>query len=596
MLNGSVSPRSLGRPFVTPPGSSAWVERRATVENWIGRIGLPLYLVLLLIAALRLDWRAGASMSLMAAWVARFAPLGMLAVLALRRRRRRSKRYLYMIAPAVVGSSLLAAIVLKVEGPSWSHPGAFELLSAFLLCAFGAWLGASWLRGWVARFLIIPKLIVGALLLPVAAGSFVYLALESEPLELNSPTLTSDTRRRLYRILGSRNPKRLEPGATATLRLANNDINALLAWGASTTGDAHRAQVDLTGDNPAIMISTISPLPRGDAKYVNLVARGVVRVTDGQLHLDVRQLRVGSQEVPPFFLGAFSPLVAALANRSQDLRPFLGPVQVLRMNASGLSVTYGRAELPSGMIASLFEGDDSLKELQRAVSAHASHLLESPARLSAADRKFGASLESAFRYARERSKGQSAAVENQAAIFALGILLGHSRVEQLVGPVLGDADRREAASFRDATLRQRTDWTKHFFVSAAVTVLSRQGIGDGAGMLKEELDADGGSGFSFGDLLADRSGTTFAMAATRDEASARAMQDRLAQGYRVDDFVPAAADLPEGLTDAQLSARFGGVGGAGFRRVTDEIERRLAGCAAYRGRVRPLMAGYRPSS
>jgi len=108
-------------------------------------------------------------------------------------------------------------------------------------------------------------------------------------------------------------------------------------------------------------------------------------------------------------------------------------------------------------------------------------------------------------------------------------------------------------------------------------------VSDAAGLLKEELDADiGGSGFSFADLLADRAGTTFADWATRDEATARAMQDRLASGFRVEEFFPPAADLPEGIPDAELQSRYGGVGGEDYRHLIEEIERRIAACAAYR--------------
>jgi hypothetical protein len=81
--------------------------------------------------------------------------------------------------------------------------------------------------------------------------------------------------------------------------------------------------------------------------------------------------------------------------------------------------------------------------------------------------------------------------------------------------------------------------------------------------------------------MADRAGTTFAHVATRDEASARAIQERLEGGFKVDDFFPPAADLPEDLTDAEFHARFGGVGGAGYNRLAAEIERRLGRCAAY---------------
>ena len=132
------------------------------------------------------------------------------------------------------------------------------------------------------------------------------------------------------------------------------------------------------------------------------------------------------------------------------------------------------------------------------------------------------------------------------------------------------------------TLRSRGDWARHFTVSGALTVLSAVAPSDAAGLLKEELDADGGSGFSFADLLADRAGTSFADLATRDDASALRLQERLRGGFRVDDFFPPPAGLPEGIPDAELQARYGGVGGPLYRQQADEIERRLAACPAYR--------------
>ena len=147
---------------------------------------------------------------------------------------------------------------------------------------------------------------------------------------------------------------------------------------------------------------------------------------------------------------------------------------------------------------------------------------------------------------------------------------------------MDERDWRRAAPLARTTLRGRDDWTQHFFVSAALTVLSAQAPSDAIGLFKEELDAGGGSGFSFGDLMADRAGTTFALLATQDDAAARSLQTRLAVGFRVDDFFPEAADLPENIQAAELEGRYGGVGGRLFRQYAAEVERRLWSCPAYR--------------
>ena len=125
-------------------------------------------------------------------------------------------------------------------------------------------------------------------------------------------------------------------------------------------------------------------------------------------------------------------------------------------------------------------------------------------------------------------------------------------------------------------LRGRRDWTRHFWVSAALVLLSNEATSDRIGLLKEQLDSqDGGSGFSFADMLANAAGTRFAIAAIRDQSSARAMQARLARGFDLDAFFPPADGLPENIPAAEFQKRYGGVSGPRYQAIVDEINRRL---------------------
>jgi hypothetical protein len=177
---------------------------------------------------------------------------------------------------------------------------------------------------------------------------------------------------------------------------------------------------------------------------------------------------------------------------------------------------------------------------------------------------------------------QTAADHNRAAILALGVALGHERLAGLIG-LAGDAAlMRDAAALREGTtLRGRSDWARHYALSAALAVLENPFVSEAAGLMKEQLDAlTRGSGFSFADLAADRAGVRFAAAATRSDAAARSMQARLAGGFDVGDFFPAVKDLPEDLTVEEFRRRFVGVGAAHYRAAIAEIDARLDRCAA----------------
>jgi hypothetical protein len=221
-----------------------------------------------------------------------------------------------------------------------------------------------------------------------------------------------------------------------------------------------------------------------------------------------------------------------------------------------------------------------MEDLEPATSAHVANLIalaEQNPKL-----EFAQCLEAAFAEAKKRSTDGGAVQENRAAILALGYLLGHSKIGTFVGAGLPAPSNEARQTLRPVTLRNRRDWTQHFFVSAALQVLSNALASMDVGLLKEELDADGGSGFSFGDLLADRAGTMLAVRATESETAAKAMQDRLAAGFALSDFMPEGADLPEGLSDQEFKNRFGGVGGEGYKRLLTEIDRRIDDCPAYK--------------
>ncbi|MEA3224541.1 MAG: hypothetical protein U9Q07_01220, partial [Planctomycetota bacterium] len=271
-------------------------------------------------------------------------------------------------------------------------------------------------------------------------------------------------------------------------------------------------------------------------------------------------------------------------NQHKLSKPFVDAIRAVSIDRDSIAITYGRVDLPPGFREDLFGPATASEEVLASTRAQMNNLIAVIGRSPDTQPSFGMCFETVFILARERSVDRDPVTENRAGIFALGILLGHRRIEEFLGPVSPNGNNRATRrAFRRVTLRGRSDWTKHFCVSAAIAILSDEVVSDAAGLLKEELDADiGGSGFSFADLLADRAGTVFAVRATQDKISAHAMQVRLSRGFLVDEFFPPAADLPEGIPDAELQSRYGGVGGQAYNRLIDEMEQRIDSCAAYR--------------
>ncbi len=569
--------------------------------TWVGRLGLPAYLIFLVYRALHGDGlepvplpsvaQLGASAAVLklirevivrgALEMARYAPLGILAALAMPRREGLITRTLNMALPAVVVSFAAAMIVGLAEGgPPWTLPGLFELIVPGLGVLFGVWVGMTLTRGLFATVFFLPKLAVLAFLLALVGGILAWRCLEPAPLSFEPAPVTSDEKRRLYEMLRNKKPTRLAEGQTAELRFTPRDLDLLMAWGASVAGDGHKGRVEI-GPQQASFSSSMR-VPRLD-RYLNVVAKGRVLIRDGRLDLSGDELQVGKVRVPYLALAPLTYLVERALNGDRRARPLLKPVRLLSMEDGTLHLVYGRAKLPKGLVADLFHGEGTGAEDAESLRAQLDQMKETAALLPPpGEGRFAAAVQLAFAFARGRSGEDGAVRENRAAILALGLVLGTDRLETFTGGVTAGVDMDAlTGAYKHSTMRQRRDWTKHFTVSAALTVLSLDRASDAVGLFKEELDADGGSGFSFGDLLADRAGTTFANRATRDEESARALQARLAKGFRLDDYFPSAEDLPENIQDAELQSRYGGVGGTEYNRIVAEIERRIAALPAY---------------
>jgi hypothetical protein len=454
-------------------------------------------------------------------------------------------------------------------------PDNLDLIFPIVGYVLGIWIGSRWLRGTRARFLLVPQLALVLVIVAVGVTGLVLLVVEDEPLAIEAARVTSVEKRRLVELVRSRQEGDLNGVAIRSLRLEEKDVDLILAWGLSLGSEGRKANARLRDSEGALSVSVEMPGIRRDASYLNLQAEAQCDVAAGKLRFRFQKLQMGRVNLPRFVLSSLSPLAVSIVERDPNLGRILASVESMRIVPGALELVYREGTFRE--VAALLERLGARDSVLASTEIQITHLLSRRDRFPEGEERLGALVEAAFELAQERSPVGSPSNENRAAIYALGVLVGHHRVADLVGLTFDDDT---ASGMGSITLRGRKDWPRHFFVSAALAQISAESVSDAVGLLKEELDAgEGGSGFSFSDLLADRAGTLFSMAATRDDQAALAMQARLRRGFDVDDFFPPAADLPEGVDDEELQAQYGGVGGARYRQFEQEIERRLAVCA-----------------
>jgi hypothetical protein len=141
-----------------------------------------------------------------------------------------------------------------------------------------------------------------------------------------------------------------------------------------------------------------------------------------------------------------------------------------------------------------------------------------------------------------------------------------------------EARKRRVAVLGSPTLHGRHDLAQHFSVSAALTAALGAQAAESAGLLKEMLDARGGSGFSFADLSADFAGIAFARRLLDKPSRLAEVEKR----FRIGDYAISPRGLPEGLNAEQFEKQYGSIKDNRFLRLQADIRKRIDGLPGYR--------------
>ena len=190
-------------------------------------------------------------------------------------------------------------------------------------------------------------------------------------------------------------------------------------------------------------------------------------------------------------------------------------------------------------------------------------------------------LSTAFSIAQQRSlMGNDPIEENKAALLALASFLGSSHFNSVVGAIDEETLRICTTSNSHVVLADRIDLRLHFIYSAALKVISNSGLSFALGEFKELADSQGGSGFSFADLAADRAGIQFAEQAL-DSAGALRIQLMAKELTQETVFFPSISGLPEDMQQHLFEER-GGIESSYYKKNLTIINDRIDNLALYK--------------
>tara|TARA_Y100000588_G_scaffold313885_1_gene341244 strand:- start:1580 stop:2836 length:1257 start_codon:yes stop_codon:yes gene_type:complete len=415
---------------------------------------------------------------------------------------------------------------------------------------------------WFARFSILLLLMI---LIGISVVSI--LCIESIPLVEKKPLLSLSNAERAKVLLREYDPRKLRSGEIKTVSMSEEELSLVtnhLINGFGTGAAAFEIEQDRLTIMASVNLSGLLP-----GRYVNFKTQ-FNTVSDGARF---GKLQIGLISVPAAIMRGFVTLGAEHIYRATGLPSINTVLHAVVIRDRQLEITYQWQEEIVKVVRDRF-----VSRTDRALMRAYNDFLATKFAEKGTDLSFANLVHAIFKKARDRSPSTDPVVENRAAIVILAAYVNGSNISSFVPEAANWVKPRRVR----LKIHSRRDLVRHFATSAALAVAGGGVMSSAIGLYKEVGDADGGSGFSFQDLAADKAGAQFGHAAVESEFSAKRLQDRIARGIDEMALIPKVNDLEENLSEAEFQGRYGGIKGVEYERVVEDIDRRIADSVLYR--------------
>ena len=407
---------------------------------------------------------------------------------------------------------------------------------------------------------------VSLLLIPLALVVAALQSVEKTALVTQSQTLSAPRVERAKALLREHDPRKLKDQETKTISISGPELELVANHLIQRFGKGG-AKVNLAPGAAGLQASIAVPGLK-PAQFINIDS--TLKVEDNRLKFE--SLRIGKLAIPKGLANGFGEFVLMHAYRSVDIPSGRELVKAIEASSERLSVTYQfqsdlleavRSRLISpALVARLARYNDALVEFVARSGANPT-LAELVAHLGG-----------------QLPDDEDFVADNRALVISLSNYINGRRLTALIPEVANWPTPKRVK----VTAHGRHDLAQHFATSAALAVTGGTDISDAIGLYKEIDDADGGSGFSFKDLAADRAGTTFGEVATASQASARTLREQLNRAIAPSELIPDLTGFEEKMSDAEFKARYGGIEDQRYLDVVAEIDHRIANSVILSGR------------
>ncbi|MDD5462130.1 MAG: hypothetical protein PHG00_10955 [Methylococcales bacterium] len=382
-------------------------------------------------------------------------------------------------------------------------------------------------------------------------------------------TLTRNDIARAKKILHE--GSKTKPDEIGTIELSEADLN-LAANYLLNRYSKSAVKVELK-DNMLRFIVTMT-LPKNSlGQYLNISFR---LGNDDEIELpSLKKFKVGKLLIPARFAAFVIKKVIHHTSLNEYFMLATHPVKYVKIDEQKITIIYFSSLenliktrnflTQSGNSA---ESDIYQQKLAEIIAGH-----DPKWRLSLAEL-----LKPLFELAYQRSTLDTAIEENKMAIMTVNNYVNKKETKNLLST---SAPKPATEQQYSTFLYKRIDLAQHFIGSAAITASVNGQAAQVAGEEKELRDAQGGSGFSFIDLAADKAGTRFGEMATSSPESARKTQKAMSEIKDYSDFMPDPRDLPEHMDETEFKQRYQSIDSPAYQEIVKLIDDRISATPIY---------------
>lgn len=408
----------------------------------------------------------------------------------------------------------------------------------------------------------------------------VVLSIQTTPHVNQHKEFSFDNVKRVKKLLDRSMPYKSRYTKTRRIVMSEQDLNLLAGYGISHVLkiDSIYSRVKLSENRAKILITFIIPsTPCG--KYINICLDLEVEGTGFKpVSCKIGRLGFSGKLLKPLLAISHSQLLKKQVY--SDLMENTESIKKLSISRNYLALTY---KWNSNSFAKLQEMSKELflsREHQVKLVFYNNRLAEELKPFKRKRVSLSRIIKPMFKHAQEQSRiSHDPVLENKALLQVLAMYSTGSRLFNFVSKDLKKDLKPYTRTY--LTLVNRRDLSQHFLVSAGLSVSAGSSFANFIGLVKEVEDSDGGTGFSFADLAADKAGVVLGEIASESEQRAESLQKKMVNIKRESDFMPAIDQLPEGIMELEFKRRYQDLDSKSYNMVNAEISDRIAKCKAF---------------